>query len=88
MIDTFVASDALPDDAPTHAPSRTLYAWLLAGLLIFFGIAGISALVQNMPESQQDNSRIERLAREAGCANAIVVEFHPGLFRVDCPLED
>lgn len=70
-----------------HQPSNRLgYAILLvaAGLVLmvylFWQFPGETP---NRTHSQT----IERLQREARCTDAIVVEFHPGLWRVECPPE-
>lgn len=78
-----------------HAtPARTLryplYAWLLAGLLLFFGIALVVNLLQNMPEAQQNNEhaeRIERIQKEQQCnvnEVVVVVGFAPHVYKAYC----
>lgn len=75
---------------PARNPRYILYAWLLVGLLLFFGVAGIIKLVQNVPEVNRSNDRherIERIRQEHKCnADEVVVvaEFAPGLYKAYC----
>lgn len=76
--------------APTRTHPRRLYAWLLAGLCLFFGIVLILNLLQTMPESNRSNEhyeRIERIQHSQQCNTdeiIVVVEFAPHVYKAYC----
>ena len=73
--------------APRH---RSLLA-LAPAILIVVGLLIAAYLIMHPPGEPVDRShhaRMERLVHEAGCQNAVVVEFAPQLFRVEFPSRD